>query len=104
MRKKANNNLYDVSAELEREFGPVGSAGWNKAIEQAWAEYNAEILLETRKKARMTQAQVAERIGATKSYISRVERGQIVPTATSFFRIVNALGYSVELVPAVMRK
>jgi len=98
---KANKNLYDVSAELEREFGPVGSEGWNNAVEQAWAEYNAEMLLETRKKARMTQAQVAERIGATKSYISRVERGKIVPTATSYFRIVNALGYSVELIPVI---
>lgn len=98
---KANKNLYDVSAELEREFGPVGSKGWSIAVEQAWAEYNAEMLLETRKKARMTQAQVAERIGATKSYISRVERGKIVPTATSFFRIVNALGYSVELIPVI---
>lgn len=98
--KKANNELYDVSAGREQEFGPVGSEGWNKAIEQAWAEYNAAILLETRKRAHMTQAQVAERIGATKSYISRVERGQIIPTATSFFRIVNALGYSIELVPA----
>ena len=96
--KKANN-LYDVSAELEREFGPVGSDGWNNAVEKAWEEYNADILLEARKNARMTQAQVAARIGATKSYISRVERGMIVPTVSSFFRIANALGYSVELVP-----
>ena len=97
--KKASENTYDVSAELEREFGPVGSESWNQAIEKAWEEYNADILLAARKKARMTQAQVAERIGATKSYISRVERGMIVPTASSFYRIANALGYSVELVP-----
>lgn len=98
---KANSHLYDVSAELEREFGPIGSEGWNKAVEKAWEEYHAEILLEARKNARMTQAQVAERIGVTKSYISRVERGKIVPTASSFFKIANALGYSVELVPSV---
>ena len=30
---------------------------------------------------------ILEQRGATKSNISRVERGQIVPTATSFFRI-----------------
>ena len=96
---KANKDLYDVSAELEREFGPVGSEGWNRAVEKAWEEYHAEILLEARKRAHLTQVQVAERIGATKSYISRVERGQIVPTASSFFRIAHALGYSVELVP-----
>lgn len=95
---KERNSLYNVDAELEQEFGPVGSEGWNRAVEVAWAEYNAEILLEARKKAGMTQAQVADRIGATKSYISRVERGQIVPTVASFYRIVNALGFSVEIV------
>ena len=98
--KKAENNLYDITitAELEREFGPMGSAGWNRAVERAWDEYNAQILLDARKTAHMTQAEVAEKIGATKSYISRVERGKIVPTATSFFRIADALGYAVELV------
>lgn len=70
----------------------------NKAVETAWAEYNAEILLGARKKAGMTQAQVADRIGSTKSCISRVERGQIVPTVASFYRIINALCFSVEIV------
>ena len=97
----ANNKLYDITADLQREFGPIGSEGWNRAVEQAWEEYNAQILLEARKRAHMTQAQVAERIGATKSYISRVERGKIIPTASSFFRIANAMGYSVELIPSI---
>lgn len=92
-------DIYDVTADLEQEFGPVGSDGWNKAIEKAWEEYNAEILLEAHKKAGMTQSQVAEKIGATKSYISRVERGMIVPTVASFYRIVAALGMQVEITP-----
>ena len=93
------NRIYDVTADLEREFGPVGSKGWNKAVEKAWEEYNAEILLMARKRAGMTQSQVAERIGATKSYISRIERGLIVPTVASFYRIVSALGMQVEITP-----
>ena len=93
------NDIYDVTADLEQEFGPVGSEGWNKAIEKAWEEYNAEILLEARKKAGMTQSQVAAKIGATKSYISRIERGLIVPTVASFYRIVAALGMQVEITP-----
>lgn len=95
------NDLYDVDAELEREFGPVGSRTWEKAVDKAWDEYNAAILLESRKEAKMTQAEVAERIGATKSYISRVERGQIVPTASTFYRIIHALGLRVEIVRPV---
>ena len=93
------NNIYDVTADLEKEFGPIGSQGWNKAVEKAWEEYSAEILLMARKRAGMTQSQVAEKIGATKSYISRIERGLIVPTVASFYRIVAALGMQVEITP-----
>ena len=93
------NDIYDVTADLEQEFGPVGSQGWNKAVEKAWEEYNADILLQARKKAGMTQSEVAKRIGATKSYISRIERGKIVPTVASFYRIVSALGMQVEINP-----
>ena len=93
------NELYDVTADLEQEFGQVGSKGWNRAVEKAWEEYNADILLQARKKAGMTQSEVAKRIGATKSYISRIERGKIVPTVASFYRIVSALGMQVEINP-----
>ena len=37
MNKKAE--IYDVSAELAKEFGAVGSAKRAEAIEQAWEEY-----------------------------------------------------------------
>ena len=93
------NDIYDVTADLEQEFGPVGSQGWNKAVEKAREEYNADILLQARKKAGMTQSEVAKRIRATKSYISRIERGKIVPTVASFYRIVSALGMQVEINP-----
>lgn len=34
------------------------------AINHAWEEYNAQILLDTRKNAGLTQAELAKRIGA----------------------------------------
>lgn len=43
-------------------------------------DYNAQILMNARKNAHLTQAQLAERVGGDKGYISRVERGLIVPT------------------------
>lgn len=43
-------------------------------------DYNAQILMNARKNAHLTQAQLAERVGVDKGYISRVERGLIVPT------------------------
>ena len=38
------NEIYDVSAELAREFGEVGSQSRAEATEKAWEEYNAQIL------------------------------------------------------------
>ena len=93
------NEIYDVSAELVRIFGEEGSATREKAIEEAWEDYNAQILHDARKNARLSQAQLAERIGADKGYISRIERGMIVPSIATFYKLAAAMGLSVELRP-----
>ena len=92
--------LYDVSAELEREFGEVGSESYNSALSQAWEEYNAQVLLDARKNAGLTQAELAKRIGSNKSYISRVERGLTIPSVATLYRIAAAMGLVVTLQPA----
>ena len=81
------NDIYDVSAELEREFGAQGTPQREAAINHAWEEYNAQILLEARKNAGLTQAELAQRIGADKGYISRVERGLTIPTVATLYKI-----------------
>jgi len=93
------DEIYDVSAELVSMFGPVGSATREKAIEEAWEDYNAQILHDARKNSRLSQAQLAERIGADKGYISRIERGLIVPSIATFYKLAAAMGLSVELRP-----
>lgn len=47
----------------------------------------------------MTQEELANRIGADKSYISKIERGLITPTVSTLYRIAAAMGLSVELRP-----
>ncbi|MBR5735992.1 MAG: helix-turn-helix transcriptional regulator [Bacteroidales bacterium] len=97
MKKHANNNFYDVTKHLEEKFGPVGSESWRKEEDRAWEEYNAEILRDARKEVGMSQSELAERIGADKAYISKVENGHTIPTVASFYRIVSAMGMHVEL-------
>ena len=97
MSKK--NDIYDVSAELAREFGEIGTQSRTEATAKAWEEYNAQILLDARKNARFTQAELAARIGADKSYISRIERGITVPTVATLYKIAAAMGLTVELKP-----
>ncbi|MCQ2075108.1 MAG: helix-turn-helix domain-containing protein [Bacteroidaceae bacterium] len=42
-----------------------------------------------------------KRLGTDTSYISRIETGALIPSVGVFFRIANALGCSVELVPGI---
>ena len=94
-----NDLIYDVSADLKREFGPKGSDSRKIAEDKAWEEYNAQILLDARKKSGLTQQELAKRIGADKGYVSRVERGLIVPSVSTLYRIAAAMGFAVELRP-----
>ena len=97
--KVKNNKMYDVTAELNDVFGEPGSETRRTAEDLAWQEYNAQVLLDARKNAGLTQDALAKRIGASKGYISRLERGITIPTIATFYRIVSAMGLSVELRP-----
>lgn len=99
MNTMNRNDIYDVSAELEKEFGAVGSPEREEAINQAWEEYNAQILLDARKNAGLTQSELGARIGADKGYISRVERGLTIPTVSTLYKLAAAMGMTVELRP-----
>ena len=94
---KTKMQTYNVSEELNRTFGVPGTESRRQAENQAWEEYNAQILLDARKETGLTQSQLAEKIGADKSYISRVERGLTIPSISTFYRMVSAMGLNVEL-------
>lgn len=94
---KTKMPIYSVSEELDRTFGAPGTDSRKRAENQAWEEYNAQILLDARKESGLTQSELAERIGTDKSYISRVERGLTIPSISTFYRMVSAMGLSVEL-------
>lgn len=97
--KEISKDVYDVSALLDDVLGKEGTPEREKNREKAWEEYNAQILLDARKNARLTQAELAKRIGADKGYISRIERGLTVPTVSTLYRIAAAMGLTVELRP-----
>lgn len=96
-----NNQLTDISAELDSLYGVEGTIERAKFNEEAWNFYTSQILLDARKEAKVTQAELARRLSTTKSYISRVENGLINPSVGMFFRIVNALGMKVDVVHSI---
>ena len=97
--KEISKDIYDVSAWLDESLGAEGTPERVRSREKAWEEYDAQILLDARKNARLTQQELAERIGADKSYISRVERGLTVPSVATLYRIAAAMGLCIELRP-----
>ena len=93
-----NHQIIDYSAELAKEFGAPGTPERAKFDEEDYEFYTSQILLDARKEAKVTQAELAKRINVTKSYISRIEKGLITPSVATFYRIMNALGMRVEVV------
>jgi DNA-binding XRE family transcriptional regulator len=93
--------VRDYSAVLEAQYGAHGTPERAKFDEEAYIFYTSRILLDARKEARLTQSQLAKRIGVDKSYISRIEKGVTVPSVATFYRIAAAMGRTVELLPAI---
>ncbi len=89
--------LFDVDAQLDEFFGAAGTPERKAAEQRADAFFTGQIIEEARKKANLTQEELAERIGTNKSYISRVETGRTEPRVSTFYRIAAALGLQVSL-------
>lgn len=96
-----NHQIVDYDIVLDKKFGKEGTPERAKAEEDAYAFYTGQILLDARKEARVTQLELAKRIGSTKSYISRIENGIMVPSVATFYRIMNALGLRIEIVKPI---
>ena len=74
--------MFDVDAQLDAVFGKEGTPERKAAEDRANAFFTGQIIEEARKKAKMTQEELAKKIGTNKSYISRVETGKTEPKVT----------------------
>ena len=88
-----NHQLVDYDVVLDAKFGAEGTPERAEAEEKAYAFYTGQIIEDARKKAKISQAELARRIGSDRSYISRVESGQTEPKVSTFYRIMNYRQY-----------
>ena len=88
--------LYDTGAILDSKYGERGTASRSAFEENAYAAYYSEILKERRRNLKMTQQQLADKIGKERSYIAHIESGRTDMQLSSFVRISNALGISFD--------
>ena len=49
-----------------------------------------------RKKAKLTQEELAEKIGITSKQISRIEVGEYMPSVPTFLKIIDALNINIK--------
>ncbi len=93
-----NHRLSDYSATLSKKYGEPGTPERTRFDEEAYAFYSGQILLDARRQAKVTQAELAEKVGVNKSYISKIENGIVEPGVGLFFRIIDALGLRFNIV------
>jgi transcriptional regulator with XRE-family HTH domain len=55
------------------------------------------LLVEARRRANLTQAALAARVGTTQSAIARIERGASVPSLEHLLDLIQACGLDLEL-------
>ena len=94
---QANNFLTSVDDIMDIKFGKVGTPEREQFRREAYAYYMGQILQDARKSEKLTQKELACRVGVDKSYISKIEKGIIEPGIAMFYRIASELGFSLEL-------
>ena len=100
MDKSKENALMNCTCLddlLDVEFGKVGSATREEFNREAEAFCLAQTLKEERKRAGLTQEELAEKIGTKKTYISRLENGKADIQLSTLFRIFEGLGRRISL-------
>lgn len=96
--EKKLTQLKTGSQHFEEKYGPVGSPSRVEFEAKAKAWYYAELLRDERKRQKLTQQQLGERIGKKREYISSLEQGQTDMQLSTFMLIANALGLRFSLV------
>ena len=73
---------------------PTFKAGYD-ALEEEFAI--ASLLIEARKRAKLTQSELAARMGTSQSTIARLESGKAVPSLSTLRRLASATGTRLEI-------
>ena len=98
MKKKANKHLTSFSDHLDKQYGKSGTSKREK-YEEGFEAFKLGVLIqEMREKKHLTQEQLADRCGTTKSYISRIENNASDIRLSTLMRIIHdGLGVHLKL-------
>ncbi len=91
MMKIDESKLTNAESVLTAKYGAPGTAPRKAFEEKAQAYYYGVILRDRRKELKMTQVELAQKVGTARSYIARIEKGETDIQLSSFLRIAHAL-------------
>ncbi|HEX8530622.1 MAG TPA: helix-turn-helix transcriptional regulator [Cytophagales bacterium] len=92
------SDITTFEEHLQQRYGKLGTPKRDDFERKSKAFAIGELIKEERKKANMTQTELAEKSGTKKSYISRIENGQSDIQLTTLFKIVETgLGKQLRL-------
>jgi HTH-type transcriptional regulator / antitoxin HipB len=92
------NNIKTFSQHLDERYGKKGTAQRTEFEIKAKSFAIGELIKEERLLANLTQEQLAEKIGAKKSFISRIENGHSDIQLSTLYKLIElGLGRKVSL-------
>ena len=101
MTKNQKNKILDSTnfeELLQIKYGALGAKKRDEFETKAQYFVISEMLKETRLEAKMTQEQLAEKVGTKKSYISRLENGKCDIQLSTLYKIFEfGLGKKVNV-------
>ena len=94
---KTDNNITSFDSHLDNNYGKIGSEK-RDAFEEEFETFKIGVLIqEARKRQHLTQAELAEKVGTTKNYISRIENNASDIRLSTLMRIIkDGLGGSLK--------
>lgn len=86
---KKNKNLKSFDEHLDEQYGKIGTST-REIFEEEFESFKLGVMLqELRKKKGLTQTQLAEKCGTTKTYISRIENNASDIRLSTLMRIIR---------------
>ena len=91
-------DIKTFSQHLEKRYGKTGTEKRTEFEIKAKSFAIGELIKEERKQANLTQEELAKKIGAKKSYISRIENGKTDIQLSTLYRLIElGLGRKINL-------
>jgi HTH-type transcriptional regulator / antitoxin HipB len=92
------HDITTFEEHLEKRYGKRGTQKRTEFEIKAKTFLIGEVIKDERKMAKLTQEQLADRIGSKKSFISRIENGHTDIQLSTLYRLLEfGLGKKVEL-------